>query len=393
MKSNYKPIGELVERIDERNRDGSITTLIGVSIDKKFIPSVANVIGTDLTSYKVIRKYDFAVSLMQVSRDEKIPVACQKEYDAAIMSPAYPIFRVKDENVILPEYLEMWFMRSEFDREASFVAVGGVRGSMPWEEFAKLQLPVPTIEEQRNIVKAYKTITDRIALKKQINDNLAEQCACILYNQYSADSKSGNPWVKYTVHDLIDKCYIDPPMDGNHGEIHPKVSDYVSSGVPFIMANNLADGFIDLSQCAFISEEQAKTLRKGFAKPGDVLLTHKATLGRIAIVPKKYDYIILTPQVTYYRVKKGLSNVYLRYYFASSYFQSILESFAGGGSTRAYIGITKQCELPVYLPCESSMKSITKALSSIEKVRSDNQAEINELEVVRDTMVSQLSSR
>ena len=173
MKSNYKPIGELVERIDERNKDGSITTLIGVSIDKKFIPSVANVIGTDLTNYKVIRKYDFAVSLMQVSRDEKIPVACQKEYDAAIMSPAYPIFRVKDENVILPEYLEMWFMRNEFDREASFVAVGGVRGSMPWEEFAKLRLPVPNIEVQRDIVSSYKTITDRITLKKQINDNLA----------------------------------------------------------------------------------------------------------------------------------------------------------------------------------------------------------------------------
>ena len=172
MKSNYKPIGELVERIDERNRDGSITTLIGVSIDKKFIPSVANVIGTDLTNYKVIRKYDFAVSLMQVSRDEKIPVACQKDYDAAIMSPAYPIFRVKDENVILPEYLEMWFMRSEFDREASFVAVGGVRGSMPWEEFAKLKLPIPAIEDQKEIVSSYRTITDRIALKKQINDNL-----------------------------------------------------------------------------------------------------------------------------------------------------------------------------------------------------------------------------
>lgn len=172
MKSNYKSIGELVERIDERNKDGSITTLIGVSIDKKFIPSVANVIGTDLTSYKVIRKYDFAVSLMQVSRDEKIPVACQKEYDAAIMSPAYPIFRVKDENEILPEYLEMWFMRSEFDREASFVAVGGVRGSMPWEEFAKMKLPVPSIEEQEKVVQAYKTVTDRIALKKQINDNL-----------------------------------------------------------------------------------------------------------------------------------------------------------------------------------------------------------------------------
>lgn len=186
MKSNYKSIGELVERIDERNRDGSITTLIGVSIDKKFIPSVANVVGTDLTNYKVIRKYDFAVSLMQVSRDEKIPVACQKDYDAAIMSPAYPIFRVKDTNIIMPEYLEMWFMRSEFDREASFVAVGGVRGSMPWEEFAKLKLPVPDIEVQQEIVASYRVITDRITLKRKINDNL-EATAMTIYKSWFID--------------------------------------------------------------------------------------------------------------------------------------------------------------------------------------------------------------
>ena len=150
-----------------------MTDLLGVSIDKCFIKSVANTNGTDLTKYKVIRKDDFAVSLMQVSRDSKIPVARLDEYDKAIMSPAYPIFRVKDKKVILPEYLDMWFKRPEFDREAAFIAVGGVRGSMPWEEFEKMQLPVPPIEEQLEIVASYKAITDRIALKRRINDNLA----------------------------------------------------------------------------------------------------------------------------------------------------------------------------------------------------------------------------
>ena len=173
MKLNYKPIGELVERIDERNTDGRVTTLVGVSIDKCFIKSVANTIGTDLTKYKIIKRKDFAVSLMQVSRDEKIPVAMQNDYDFAIMSPAYPIFRVTDENIILPEYLDLWFKRSEFDREAAFIAVGGVRGSMPWEEFCRMEVLVPNIERQHEIVEAYKTITDRIALKQRINDNLA----------------------------------------------------------------------------------------------------------------------------------------------------------------------------------------------------------------------------
>ena len=168
----YRTIDELVEKVDERNTDNKVSELIGVSIDKCFIKSVANTNGTDLSKYKVIRKNDFAVSLMQVSRDSKIPIARLEDYDVAIMSPAYPIFRVKDTSVVLPEYLEMWFKRPEFDREAAFIAVGGVRGSMPWEEFAKMKLPVPPMDKQKNIVKAYKTITDRIALKQKINDNL-----------------------------------------------------------------------------------------------------------------------------------------------------------------------------------------------------------------------------
>ena len=187
MKSNYKALYELVERIDERNSDGSVTDLLGVSIDKCFIKSVANTNGTDLTKYKVIRKDDFAVSLMQVSRDSKIPVARLDEYDKAIMSPAYPIFRVKDKKVILPEYLDMWFKRPEFDREAAFIAVGGVRGSMPWEEFEKMQLPVPPIDEQLEIVASYKAITDRIALKRRINDNLEATAQAVYKKMFVTD--------------------------------------------------------------------------------------------------------------------------------------------------------------------------------------------------------------
>ena len=187
MRSNYRPIEELVIRVDERNTDGSVDTLVGVSIDKCFIKSVANTVGTDLTKYKIIRKKDFAVSLMQVSRDQKIPVAMQMEYDVAIMSPAYPIFRVKDESVILPEYLEMWFKRPEFDREASFIAVGGVRGSMPWEEFSRMKLPVPAIEEQKEIVKNYKAISERIELKKKINDNLEAQAQAYFDHLFITD--------------------------------------------------------------------------------------------------------------------------------------------------------------------------------------------------------------
>lgn len=172
MKSSYKPISELVERIDIRNSDGNAAILMGLSIDKCFIRSVANTVGTDLTKYKVICKNQFAVSLMQVSRDSKIPVACFRECDRAIMSPAYSIFQVADESVVLPDYLDMWFKRPGFDREAAFIAVGGVRGSMPWDEFARIKVCVPSLERQKEIVDAYKAVNERIYIKQQINDNL-----------------------------------------------------------------------------------------------------------------------------------------------------------------------------------------------------------------------------
>ena len=229
MRSNYKPIGELVTRIDERNINGEATELIGVSIDKCFIKSVANTIGTDLTKYKIIRKDDFAVSLMQVSRDSKIPVARQTEYDIAMMSPAYPIFRVTDKNVILPEYLDMWFKRTEFDREAAFIAVGGVRGSMPWDEFAQMEVHVPDIDVQRKIVRDYQIIEDRIALKKKINDNLVDTADTIFSDIFL--NKENEETVAFT--DIVQL------MGG--GTPQTEINEYWGGEIPFFTPKDVSD--------------------------------------------------------------------------------------------------------------------------------------------------------
>ena len=156
-----------------------------------------------------------------------------------------------------------------------------------------------------------------------------------------------------TVKKLIEQSIIEKPLDGNHGEIHPKGNDFVDEGVPFIMASDINDSSVDYKGCKFITERQAQGLRKGFAKNGDVLLTHKATIGRTAIVEyEKHAYIMLTPQVTYYRIKDSskLNNRYLKYYFDSELFQKTLHLWAGSGATRAYLGITEQAKLPVIVP-------------------------------------------
>lgn len=182
-KSIYKKIGENIKIVDERNKGLKVKQLLGLSISKQFIPSVANIIGTDMENYKIIRKKQFACSTMQVRRDKKMPVALLQEVDEAIISQAYPVFEVKDENELLPEYLMMWFTRSEFDREACFHAVGGVRGSLEWEDFCDMQLPIPSITKQREIVKEYNVIQNRIALNKQLIQKL-EETAQAIYKQW-----------------------------------------------------------------------------------------------------------------------------------------------------------------------------------------------------------------
>ena len=184
--TEYKRLGDYIREVNVRNRELTVTKLVGLTIDKAFIPSVANVIGTDLSNYKVIRKEQFACSLMQVSRDGKMPVAMFEE-DEAIMSPAYPMFEVIDKTALMPQYLMMWFSRSEFDREASYYAVGGVRGSLTWEDFCNMQLPIPSIARQREIVSEYETLTNRIRLNNQMIQHL-EATAQALYRKTFVDN-------------------------------------------------------------------------------------------------------------------------------------------------------------------------------------------------------------
>lgn len=182
-------------------------------------------------------------------------------------------------------------------------------------------------------------------------------------------------WPIYTVHQLVELGIIERPMDGNHGSIHPKTADFVESGIPFIMASDLKGGRVDLVNCAFITEEQAGQLAKGFSKPGDVLLSHKATLGRTAIVQdSSFPFIMLTPQVTYYRIKDlaKLNNRFLKYYFNSRSFLDIFEAWAGGGSTRAYLGITAQRDLPIPMPPMEVQISIAELIGPL-----DDKIELN----------------
>lgn len=178
MEKGYKILGNYIRLVDERNKDLSVTKLLGVSISKKFIPSIANIVGTDLSNYKIVRTGQFAYGPVTSRNGEKISIAYLDEEDC-IISSSYTVFEVENKEELDPEYLMLWFSRPEFDRYSRYKSHGSVREIFDWNELCMVELPVPDIEKQRKIVKSYKTITDRIALKQKINDNLAEYLNCI----------------------------------------------------------------------------------------------------------------------------------------------------------------------------------------------------------------------
>ena len=186
MKSNYEPLGKHIQLVDYRNSEEVTSTVLGISIDKEFMPSVANVIGTDLSRYKLISKGLFACNPMHVGRDERLPIALYEKDSPAIVSPAYFMFEIIDRDILNEEYLMMWFRRPEFDRECWFMTDGSVRGGITWDDLCRIKLPVPSYARQCEIVESYRTITDRIALKRAENDNLDSTMQAI-YKNYFVD--------------------------------------------------------------------------------------------------------------------------------------------------------------------------------------------------------------
>ena len=186
MKSNYKRIGDYIRLVKVKNTDDKLKLLLGININKYFMPSVANVVETNLSKYKVVRPYQFACNRMHVGRDYRLPIALSKfDYDF-IISPAYDVFEIIDETLLLPEYLMMWFSRPEFDRNSWFFTDTDVRGKLGWDSFCDMQLPIPDIAKQKAIVKEHNTIANRIKLNEKLNQKL-EETAQAIYKEWFVD--------------------------------------------------------------------------------------------------------------------------------------------------------------------------------------------------------------
>ncbi len=168
MKQNYKKLGDYIQTVNVRNTDLSVDTLLGVSVKKIFIPSIANTVGTNMKNYKIVRKNEFVYIADTSRRGDKIGIALLEDYDKAIVSQAYTVFEITKPNELDPQYLMMWFRRPEFDRYARYKSHGSVREVFDWDEMCEVELPIPSIEKQREIVNEYNTVVNRIKLNEQL---------------------------------------------------------------------------------------------------------------------------------------------------------------------------------------------------------------------------------
>jgi len=372
MQANYKHIGNYIREVDVRNEGLKVTNLLGLTISKQFIASVANTVGTDMEKYKIIRRKQFACSTMQVRRDGKMPVALLKNFDEAIISQAYPVFEVINENELLPDYLMMWFSRAEFDREACFHAVGGVRGSLEWEDFLNMKLPVPALEKQQEIVAEYTAVQKRIDLNNKLIQKL-EETAQTIYKQWFVDfefpDQEGKPY-KSNGGEMIESEAGEVPKGWGYvvlKSICSKIGSgatpkggkesYYNSGISLIRSTNVYDYLFSLDNLAFIDEKQAKALDMVTVQEKDILLNITGvSVARCCMVLKFILPARVNQHVMIIRVSKEYNHpYYLLCLMCYTETKAKLLGISQSGSTREAITKTEIEEFIILKPSEDML--------------------------------------
>jgi len=395
MKEGYKLLGEYIRQVDIRNTEGKEDNLLGVSVQKQFIPSIANTVGTDFTKYKVVKKGQFTYIPDTSRRGDKIGIALLQDYEEGLVSNVYTVFEVIDTEKLLPEYLMLWFSRPEFDRYARFKSHGSVREVMDWDEMCKVELPVPAIEEQRNIVKAYKAITDRIALKKQINDNL-EATAQAIFKSLFVDYEGAEypdfvefEFGKYPASwNLVDLDSVVDVRDGTHDSPSP-----TESGKYLITSRHLLPYAVDRSDAYFISEvDFKKANERSKVEYGDILFSMIGTIGIISfITDKKIDFAI--KNVGLFRTSQ---NPTMRYFLLSYLKSKIVENYIASymaGSTQSYVSLNVLRKIPLILPTEDVLQHFEKQVTPLYAKMIENTHEITKLNDLKNVIITSMSSR
>jgi len=408
MKANYKKIGDYIQELKVRNTEEKAEKLLGININKFFMPSVANVVGTDLSVYKLVRKNQFACNRMHVGRDYRLPISMSKVEEEFMVSPAYDVFEIKDTEVLNPEYLMMWFSRSEFDRNAWFFTDADVRGGLPWKSFCDMQLPIPHPDKQKEIVKDYNTIVNRIALNNQLIKKL-EETAQAIYKQWFVDfefpNENGKPY-KSNGGEMVESELGEIPKgwevskvgdlcDVKGGKRLPKGTSLNQNyfGRPYIkIADMTTNKFLVLNdKFEYVDDDLQKEISRYIVAKNDVLISIVGTIGLVNIVHTSLDKANQTENCMKMTNFKSINSDFLYHYLTSTVGQQIIESKTVGG-VQGKLPMYNIQSIPIVCPANNVIKKYKLIAEGTNEMQQLKTTENTKLLLMKDLLLSKLAT-
>lgn len=410
MKSNYKRLGPHIQEVNIRNSDLSVDRLLGVSIKKILIPSIANTVGTDMSKYKVVRKGQFAYGPVTSRNGDKISIALLEDYDSVIISQSYKVFEIIDETELIPEYLMMWFRRPEFDRYARFMSHGSTRETFDWEEMCDTQLPIPSIEKQQQIVNEYNTITNRISLNEQLNQKL-EETAQALYKLWFVDfefpNEEGEPY-KSSGGEMMYNEELDTEIPEGWkvdllGELclkitkgtTPKIMSETYSPITcisYIKGESINENhFFETDKISFIDEKTHNELLRSQLNENDICYSIAGSLDKFTLVDSEILPANTNQAIALIRVdSKKIPFEYVYGYFIAQLQQEFYKSNVQQ-AVQANLSLTTISSLPIIIP-NSSIISKTKDIMDVWlRNRNNLTIELRRLHEIKDLILSKMT--
>ncbi|MDY5817319.1 MAG: restriction endonuclease subunit S [Treponema sp.] len=376
MKNNYRKLGDYIQPVDVRNSDLKVSHLLGLSIDKCFIESIANTIGTDFRPYKIVKKGQFAYGPVTSRNGEKITIALLEEPEC-IISSSYAVFEITDTSKLLPEYLMLWFSRPEFDRYARYKSHGSVREIFDWDEMCRVELPVPDIKEQQKIVDTYNAITNRIRIKQKINENLEKTAQC-LFEELTKDKEN---FETKTIEEISDAVICGKTPSTTE-------SKYWGNEIPFITIPDMhGSNFIHTTE-RYLSIAGKQSQEKQTLPKNSICVSCIATVGLVSLTTTESQ---TNQQINSIICKEGISFYYV--FMLLKQMTDELKRLGAGGSTTLNVSKSLFASIKLQLPNEENMNFFDKKVSSLFSKILINEKEIEKLEALKMTVVSQISKR
>jgi type I restriction enzyme S subunit len=382
--------------------------LLGVSVSKVFMKSIANTVGTDFKTYKVVKRGQFTYIPDTSRRGEKIGIALLDSHDEGLVSPVYTVFEVTDTDKLCPEYLMMWFRRPEFDRYARFISHGSVREVFEWEDMKNVSLPLPAIEKQREIVAEYHTVQNRIALNNQLIQTL-ETTAQALYKQWFVEfefpNEAGQPY-KSSGGEMVEselgeipKGWIVKKLGSfctvKGGKRLPKDAELndLKSGNPYIRVADMARvKFVSLNEkFQHVDAETQKSIARYIVSANDVILSIVGTIGTVNMIDETLHHANLTENCVRLTNFKGVSGDFIYHYLSSPVGQRVIETYTVGG-VQAKLPLYNIQSIPIICPVGYAAEEFEKVIVAINSSLKNYSQARNQLMVLRDLLLSKLAT-